>query len=75
MLAFKSTFLNKSIWRIRHTEETHSVFEVGSEQLHYIKATLKKAVANLEITLRFLFLSHKIIQRRYNHNEKRNGKV
>ena len=24
----------KSIWRIRLTEETRSVFEVGSEQLH-----------------------------------------
>lgn len=33
MLAFKSTFLYKSIWRIRLTEETRSVFEVGSEQL------------------------------------------
>lgn len=32
MLAFVSTFLYKSIWRIRHTEETRSVFEVGSEQ-------------------------------------------
>ena len=33
MLAFKSTFLYKSIWRIRLTEETRRVFEVGSEQL------------------------------------------
>ena len=35
MLAFMSTFSYKSIWRIRHTEETHRVFEVGSEQLHF----------------------------------------
>lgn len=25
------------MWRIRHTEETRSVFEVGSEQLHAFK--------------------------------------
>lgn len=35
MPAFKSTFFDKSIWRIRLTEETRSVFEVGSEQLQY----------------------------------------
>ena len=32
MLAFVSTFLYKSIWRIRHIEKIRSVFEVGSEQ-------------------------------------------
>ena len=35
MPAFKSTFFDKSTWRIRLTEETRSVFEVGSEQLQY----------------------------------------
>lgn len=35
MPTFKSTFFDKSIWRIRLTEETRSVFEVGSEQLQY----------------------------------------
>ena len=33
MPAFKSLLPYESIWRIRHTEETHRVFEVGSEQL------------------------------------------
>ncbi len=33
MLAFISIFLYEFIWRIRHNEETHSVFEFGSEQL------------------------------------------
>lgn len=41
MLAFKSAFLYKSIWRIRLAGETRSVFEVGSGQLQkYIKKEL-----------------------------------
>lgn len=31
MFAFQSVFLYETIWRIRHTEEIRSVFEVGSE--------------------------------------------
>ena len=33
MFTFLSIFSIKSIWRIRHTEEIRSIFEVGSEQL------------------------------------------
>ena len=35
MLVSMSFFLLNFIWRIRHTEKT-LVFEVGSEQFHYI---------------------------------------
>ena len=42
MLAFVSTFLYKSIWRIRHTEETRSVFEVDSEQLQIMYKYYRK---------------------------------
>lgn len=34
MLAFISNLLNKFIWRIRPIEETRSVSEIGSEQVH-----------------------------------------
>ena len=34
MHALKSIFRWISIWRIRHIEEIHSIFEIGSEQLH-----------------------------------------
>ena len=34
MFTFLSIFSIKSIWRIRHTGEIRSIFEVCSEQLH-----------------------------------------
>ena len=43
MLAFISDLLNKFIWRIRPIEETRSVSEIGSEQVH----RLPQSQANL----------------------------
>ena len=43
MHAFISNLLNKFIWRIRPIEETRSVSEIGSEQVH----RLPQSQANL----------------------------